>query len=118
MTEPENARSAAAAAEPPPAGKPEPRTLTKDGMDRPRFVLDFPADPALDRLVAAFEVGNYALVRADAPKLARETDRAEVRAAAEELLRRIEPDPLAKYLLVVSAVLLAILAAWAYHVHP
>lgn len=92
--------------------------LTPDGMDRPRFVLDFPEDVELSRLVAAFERGNYAFVREEAPKLAARTDRPEIRAAAEELRRRIDPDPLAIYLLVASGLLLLVLVIWAYHVHP
>ena len=39
---------------------------------------------------------------------------AAVRAAALELRRRIEPDPLAKYLLFISFVLLVFLIVWAY----
>jgi hypothetical protein len=87
-----------------------------DGMDRPEFVLDFPEDPELERLIAAFEAGNYALVRTDAPRLAASTESPAVRDAALELRRRIEPDPLAKYLLAISVLLLVFLTVWAYGV--
>src|SRR5262249_47416092 len=44
--------------------------LDRDGMERPKFLLNYPDDPALERLIAAFESGNYALVRRDAEKVA------------------------------------------------
>lgn len=90
--------------------------LRADGMNRPEFVLGFPEDPELDRLVAAFEAGNYAKVRAEAERLARTTESPTVRDAALELRRRIEPDPLARYLLVISVLLLVFLTVWAYGV--
>lgn len=89
--------------------------LDAQGRERPRFLLAFPADPDLQRLARAFEAGNYALVRAEAEALAERTESRAVRDAALELRRRIEPDPLAKYLLALTAVLLLSLAYWAYH---
>lgn len=83
----------------------------------PAFAKDFPSDPALQRLVALFEQGNYAQVRKDAVTLLKSTEDAAVRAAVKEVLKRLEPDPLALYLLVASSVLLAILAGW-YWTHP
>jgi hypothetical protein len=83
----------------------------------PAFARSFPRDPVLDVLVDAFEHGDYAKVRSEAPRLAKETDRDDVRAAARELARRIEPDPLAAYLLAGAAALLAFLAIW-YWTHP
>lgn len=83
----------------------------------PAFARGFPRDPALDALVAAFEAGDFARVRREAPELAKQTDRDEVRAAARELMRRLDPDPLAVYLLGIAAVLLAFLAGW-YWLHP
>src|SRR5262249_2012754 len=68
------------------------------GRERPAFLLGFPSDPELERLMRAFELGNYALVRTGAPELAEKTTDPKVRAAAEELARRIEPDPLVKVL--------------------
>jgi hypothetical protein len=89
--------------------------LDAQGRERPRFLLGFPRDPDLERLARAFEAGNYALVRAEAEALAERTQSRAVRDAALELRRRIEPDPLAKYLLALTAVLLLSLAYWAYH---
>jgi len=88
--------------------------LDPNGMERPKFLLDYPEDPALDRLVAAFERGDYALVRREAEAVAKAAEDPAVRDAALELRRRIEPDPLAKYLLLIAAVLLVYLVAWAY----
>lgn len=89
--------------------------LDATGRERPRFLLGFPQHPELARLAAAFEAGNYALVRADAEALAERTDNPAVRAAALELRRRIDPDPLAKYLLALTAALLLFLSYFAYH---
>jgi hypothetical protein len=100
----------AAPAEPPPAP-------AESAPEKPAFARDFPSDPALDALVAAFEAGDYARVRREAPALAQSTDRDDVRAAARELARRLTPDPVAVYLLALSAVLLAFLAGW-YWLHP
>lgn len=85
--------------------------------DVPAFAIGFPRDAALDALVAAFEAGDYARVREGAAKLIHETKRDEVRAAARELLRRLEPDPLAKALVALAGALLVILSAW-YWTHP
>jgi hypothetical protein len=94
--------------------KPQRATHDDKGMERPRFLLDFPEDPELERLIFAFEAGNFALIRKDAEKLAASTGNPAVRDAALELRRRIDPDPLAKYLLAISLALLFVLAVWAY----
>lgn len=78
----------------------------------PGFAAKFPREPELDRLVDAFDRGDYRLVRAEATRLAKDDPREEVRGAARELLRRIDPDPLAVILLVAAVVLLVFLAAW------
>lgn len=88
--------------------------LDAAGMERPTFLLDFPEDPELERLIEAFEGGNYALVRREAEPLAARTKDPEVRDAALELRRRIDPDPLAKGLLALSVLLLLFLTIWAY----
>jgi hypothetical protein len=104
-------------AEPPPAAR---SPLDADGRERPAFLLSFPNDPDLERLIFAFEAGNYALVRSEAPALAQRTADPEVRNAARELYRRIQPDPLIKYLLAVSVALLVFLVIYFYgsHDHP
>jgi hypothetical protein len=91
--------------------------LDADGRERPRFLLEFPSDPELEMLIAAFEQGNYARVRRDAPALAARTEDAEVRRAALELRRRLDPDPLLKYLLGISVALLLFLTAYVYATH-
>jgi len=88
--------------------------LDASGRERPGFLLAFPEDPELERLIAAFEAGNYALVRRDAPAVAERSEDPAVREAALELRRRIDPDPLVKYLLIASVVLLLVLVAYAY----
>jgi hypothetical protein len=91
--------------------------LDAAGAERPAFHAWFPRDEELGRLVRAFEVGNYAMVREQAPKLAQSSENEKVRAAARELLARIEPDPLMKYLLLAAALLLLFLAFYAYRAH-
>jgi hypothetical protein len=88
--------------------------LDRNGMERPKFLLDFPDDLALERLISAFENGNYALIRREAEAVAKAAPDSAVRDAALELRRRIEPDPLAKYLLLIAVLLLVYLVAWAY----
>jgi hypothetical protein len=68
-------------------------------------------------LVAAFEAGDYARVRREAPTLARQTESDDVRRAARELAARIEPDPVARSMVAGAALLLAFLAGW-YWSHP
>jgi hypothetical protein len=97
-------------------GAPRPE-LDADGRERPAFLLSFPHDPELERLITAFELGNYALVREGAPKLLERSERPEVKAAARELLARIEPDPLVKFLLAVAIALFVAVVAFVYHSH-
>jgi hypothetical protein len=118
MDDPSTAESPETAEAPKSDDSKEPRRpfLDANGMERPVFLLDFPEDPALEALIQAFEAGNYARVREGADLLARSHESAAVRDAALELRRRIEPDPLAKYLIAISVVLLVVLTVWAYHV--
>ncbi len=96
-----------------PALRPE---LDAEGHERPRFLLSFPQDAELQPAIAAFEAGNYAAVRELTPRLL-ESESEAVRRAAAELRRRIEPDPLMKYLLLAVAVLVAALLFYAYGTH-
>jgi hypothetical protein len=93
--------------------------LDRHGRERPAFVLDFPEHPELSQLVAAFEAGNYHRVRQGAERLLARSDslQPEVRDAASELIRRTQPDPLVKYLLVASVTLLVFLTLHAYLGH-
>jgi hypothetical protein len=95
---------------------PQRSELDAEGRERPTFVLTFPEDPALDHCVKAFELGDYSTVRTEAQKLA-EHENPAVRAAAGELLRRIEPDPLVKVLLAMAVVLFFVVTFWAYRTH-
>lgn len=79
---------------------------------KPSFARDFPEDAALDALVAAFANGNYARVRAEAPKLAASTEDDDVRRAARMLRARVEADPLAKLLVGLTLLLLVGLSVW------
>ncbi len=113
----ENAEHAAAPPSPPAASPPaeeEDRPLNADGRERPRFLLKFPDDPELQRLARAFEAGNYEAVRLGASKLAESSEDPIVRAAASELRRRIEPDPLMKYLLWVALALFVFVVWYTY----
>jgi len=79
---------------------------------RPSFASAFPASPELDALVEAFARGDYAHVRAEAPKLERATEEQAVRAAAKTLVERTEPDPLATKLMLLTGALLVLLTGW------
>lgn len=117
--EPDATQPASAAAEPKTSvqrsGDGDGAALDASGRERPRFLLAFPDHPDIKRLTAAFEAGNYALVRAEAEAVAERAESPEVRDAALELQRRIEPDPLAKYLLALTAALLLFLTYFAYN---
>jgi hypothetical protein len=82
----------------------------------PAFAQRFPRDPELDALIEAFERGNYARVRAEAPALAARTKSGAVRRAADELARRTRPDPLAVMMLLAACLLLAFFSLW-YFTH-
>jgi len=105
-----------------PSAPPEPRRRRRSrgadydarGRQRPRFLQAFPDNPELVELVRAFEAGNYARVRREAPALAQRTSDARVRAAARELRRRIDPDPALRYILIAALALLVVLVWWAY----
>jgi hypothetical protein len=99
--------------DPPRARAARPR-LNAVGEERPAFLLEFPDDPALARVIAAFEAGDFATVRREAPELARATSDPAVRRAALELRERIDPDPLLLVLLAFAISLLIFLVAWIY----
>jgi hypothetical protein len=91
-----------------PAHRDDGRTLT--------FARGFPAHARLDALVDAFARGDYAHVRAEAPRLIDSSEPQDVRDAARVLLERTRPDPMAVVLLGLTAVLLAFLTVyWAVH---
>jgi hypothetical protein len=79
---------------------------------RPSFASAFPVSPELDTLVEAFARGDYARVRAEAPKLEIASEEQAVRAAARTLVERTAPDPLAVKLLLLTGALLVLLTGW------
>lgn len=82
-------------------------------IERPVFARTFPKEPRLDRALSYFTAGNYQRARAEAEALLQDsTDNAELRSAAREILRRMEPDPLAKALVAIAFVLLIVLAGY------
>ena len=105
--------SNAATSRPAPDAPARPR-LNALGEERPAFLLEFPHDPDLEALIAAFEAGDYARIRREAPALARRTSDERVRRAALELRRRIDPDPLLLLLLALAGALFAFLVLWIY----
>ncbi len=76
---------------------------------RPPFAARYPRDARLDHLVEAFEAGNFALVRTDAEALARSADDDDVRSAARDLRRRLDPEPTTVYLWALGVALLVFL---------
>ena len=101
----------------PPAAEAGP-VLNAEGRERPRFLLEFPDHPALQQLVSAFEAGNYRAVREGAAVLVEASEDPIVRAAARELRRRVDPDPLMKYLLFVALGLFAFIVWYTYQGQP
>jgi hypothetical protein len=82
------------------------------------FAADYPNDPELGRLLEAFNAGDYKAVRDGAPGLAERASDPKVRRAALDLRARIDPDPLARYLLWISVALLGALVVYSYtHAH-
>lgn len=79
---------------------------------RPAFAAAYPRDGELDKLVEAFERGNFKLVRDQADALAERTDDEAVREAVRDLRRRLEPDPIATYLLLLGVGLVVFLYAF------
>jgi hypothetical protein len=64
--------------------------------------------------VEAFERGDYAWVSKAGRELANSAPTKKVRAAARELLRRIEPEPTMVHLLFGAGALLGFLILWVY----
>ena len=80
----------------------------------PPFASGYPEDPELHRLLDAFVAGDYSTVREGAPELAEKSGDPKVRRAALDLRQRIDPDPLARYLLWISVALLGALILYSY----
>jgi hypothetical protein len=84
----------------------------RPGKDRPTFAASFPRVPELDALVDAFVRGDYQLVRTEAPKVAAQSEDEEVKRAAALLRARTDADPLAIWLLALTALILVFLSGW------
>jgi hypothetical protein len=80
--------------------------------DVPAFARSFPEEPGLNALVQAFVQGDYARVRRDGPALAETAEKAEVKSAAQELVRRTKADPLMVLLLLLTLLLLGFLSLY------
>jgi len=81
---------------------------------RPRFLARFPEHAGLAKAALAYERGDYREVRALSKALLESEDDVDVRDAASELLRRIEPDRLIVAIVWSSFVLLGLIILWAY----
>ncbi len=79
---------------------------------RPAFAKEYPEDPVLERLLEAFDRGDFGRVRRDAPKLVAGAASQEVRAAASDLLARTNPDPLSVVFFGLAALLLVFLSGF------
>jgi hypothetical protein len=69
-------------------------------------------DPDLDAMAEAFDRGDYAGVRRLAQRVEAGKGDDEVKQAARAILERTKTDPLAIWLLGITAVLLVTLTAW------
>ena len=92
-----------------PDGDVEEHIEVSAGAARPAFSRAYPPDAELDELVRAFDRGDFATVRRRAPELAERTKDDEVKAAALDLRRRIEPSPTALILIGLGLTLLLFL---------
>ena len=86
--------------------------MSVDRAAFPAFARDFPADADLDALVLAFVRGDYGLIREKAPMLIAKTRDPVVRQAAEVVLERTKPDPLASVFYLLTAALVVFLSTY------
>lgn len=95
-----------------------PDRLDRDGRERPAFIFSYPDDPDLAKLTAAFERGDFRTVGHGAKSLAESATNPEVKAAARDLLLRIQPDPLVRSFWFIAVVVFTFLVAWSYSQSP
>jgi hypothetical protein len=86
----------------------------KGGDGHPQFARQYPRTPDIDRLLRAFENGDYETVRLDAPKVAAAAKDPLEAAAARDLARRTLPDPMALYIMALTLALFVFLSAWVF----
>lgn len=77
----------------------------KPAAERADFAKHYPEDAALQKLLAAFDRGDYFAVRRDAEGVAKATKDPAVARAARDLRQRIEPAKTASLLLLVGLAL-------------
>jgi len=77
--------------------------------DRPPFARVYPHHDALDRLVAAFDRGDFALVRSEIPAILDGDEDESVKRAAADLRRRLDPAPTSVFLWALGVALLVFL---------
>lgn len=92
--------------------------LDQDGRERPRFIFTYPADPQLAQLTAAFERGDFRSVGIGAKELEKTATDPAVKAAAHDLLLRIQPDPLVRWFWFVAVAVFTFLVVWSYSQSP
>jgi hypothetical protein len=92
--------------------------LDPQGRERPRFIFTYPDDPELAKLTAAFERGDFRSVGIGAKELEKTATDPEVKAAARDLMLRIQPDPLVRWFWLVAVVVFTFLVAWSYSQSP
>ena len=90
------------------------KVTAREGV--PPFAQRYPQDETLDALLGYFDRGNYAAVREGAEKLLKSEAKPAVKQAAEDLLRRLEPDPMSQYLMGTATLLLVFFSLW-YFTH-
>ncbi len=81
-------------------------------MTVPLFARDFPKDAELEALVLAFDRGDFGHIRVEAPKVIASAEDPKVREAAETLLARTKPDPLALVFYVLTVALVTYLSVY------
>jgi hypothetical protein len=96
------------------ADKPQKRVRSLGVGKRARFLDGFPEHEGLSRAVTAFENGNYAETRRLCEQLLESEQDEDVRDAANELLRRMQPDRMIVVILWASFALLALVALSVY----
>lgn len=84
-----------------------------DPFPRPSFAKERFEHAELEELVTAFARGNFAFVREKGAALASRKDESdEIRQTARDIVDRTQPDPWAKFLFVVAALLLLVVASY------
>ena len=86
-----------------------PEHIAAPAGERPAFAAAYPRDPDVERLLQAFEAGNFAYVRAEAPGVIERAADDDVREAARDLRRRIDADPTSMFLWALGVALLVFL---------